>query len=131
MKIKYIIIHAADTLADMDIGAKEIRRWHIDGNGWRDIGYHYVIRRDGTLERGRSEQTPGAHASGYNTESLGICMVGGKPDCNYTAAQWECLEYVVRDLLKRYTGSEVIGHRDVSPKPCPMFNAKAWARTLL
>lgn len=128
--ITKIIIHAADTPADMDIGAAEIRDWHVDDNGWRDIGYHYVIRRDGTLETGRDELTPGAHAAGHNTGSVGVCLVGGKPDCNYTAAQWACLEALVRDLLGRYPGAEVIGHRDVSAKPCPMFDAKAWASTL-
>lgn len=128
--VKYIIIHAADTPADMDIGAKEIRGWHVNENGWRDIGYHYVIRRDGTLERGRDESVPGAHAVGHNIHSIGVCMVGGMPDCNYTAAQWSCLESLVRDLLSRYPKSKVIGHRDVSEKPCPMFDAKAWAGSL-
>lgn len=128
-QINKIIIHAADTPADMDIGAAEINQWHLE-RGWSGIGYHWVIRRDGTLEEGRSEQTPGAHAYGHNQDSIGICMVGGKPDCNYTAAQWRALEALVDDLLARYPDSEVIGHRDVSDKPCPMFDAKSWAETL-
>lgn len=130
MNIKYLIIHAADTPVSMDIGAKEIRRWHTVENGWSDIGYHYVIRRDGTVEKGRDDKTPGAHAVGYNTESLGICMVGGKPDCNYTAAQWRTLDDLVKRLLRDHRGAKVIGHRDVSSKPCPMFDAKSWASTL-
>lgn len=128
-QINKIIIHAADTTADMDIGAAEINQWHIK-RGWSGIGYHWVIRRDGTVEQGRSESTPGAHAYGHNQDSIGICMVGGKPDCNYTAAQWRALEALVRDLLARYD-CEVIGHRDVSDKPCPMFDATAWAKGLL
>jgi N-acetyl-anhydromuramyl-L-alanine amidase AmpD len=128
-QINKIIIHAADTPADMDIGAAEINQWHIK-RGWSGIGYHWVIRRDGTVEQGRSESTPGAHAYGHNQDSIGICMVGGKPDCNYTAAQWRALEALVRDLLARYD-CEVIGHRDVSDKPCPMFDARAWAEGLL
>ena len=130
IRIKKIIIHAADTPASMDIGAEEIRRWHVGDNGWRDIGYHYVIRRDGTLETGRDELAPGAHAAGHNIGSIGICLVGGKPDCNFTSAQWACLDALVKDLAKRYPDSEVIGHRDVSDKPCPMFDVKAWAQTL-
>lgn len=126
--INTVVIHAADTPADMDIGAAEINQWHLD-RGWDGIGYHWVIRRDGTLEQGRSESTIGAHAYGHNQGSIGICMVGGMPDCNYTAAQWRCLEALVRDLLARYD-CKVIGHRDVSEKPCPMFDAKAWAETL-
>lgn len=128
-QINKIIIHAADTPADMDIGATEINQWHLE-RGWSGIGYHWVIRRDGTVEQGRSESTPGAHAYGHNQDSIGICMVGGKPDCNYTAAQWRALEALVRDLLARYD-CEVIGHRDVSDKPCPMFDARAWAEGLL
>lgn len=128
LPIDTVIIHAAYTPADMDIGAAEINQWHLD-RGWDGIGYHWVIRRDGTLEQGRSESTVGAHAYGHNQGSIGICMVGGMPDCNYTAAQWRCLEALVRDLLARYD-CKVIGHRDVSEKPCPMFDAKAWAETL-
>lgn len=130
MNIEKIILHTADTPATMDIGADEIRDWHVNERGWADIGYHYVIRRDGTLERGRDESRQGAHAAGHNHNSLGVCLVGGKPDCNYTAAQWACLEALVRDLLKRHPGAEVIGHRDVSNKSCPRFDAKAWASTL-
>lgn len=134
MKIKKLIIHAADTPADMDIGAEEIRRWHVDpkprGNGWSDIGYHYVIRRNGEIEKGRPDTRQGAHAAGHNAGSLGICLVGGMPDCNYTAAQWHSLESLVTSLLAQHPGAEVIGHRDVSDKPCPMFDAVAWARGL-
>lgn len=128
-QINKIIIHAADTASDMDIGAEEINQWHLD-RGWAGIGYHWVIRRDGTVEQGRSEQTPGAHAYGHNQDSIGVCMVGGMPDCNYTAAQWRALESIVRDLLARYD-CDVIGHRNVSEKPCPMFDAKAWSEGLL
>lgn len=128
-KINKIIIHAADTPADMDIGAAEIDRWHKE-RGWDGIGYHYVIRRDGTLERGRDESVQGVHAAGHNANSIGVCLVGGKPDCNYTSAQWSCLDALVNDLIRRYPDSEVIGHRDVSKKPCPMFDVKAWAQTL-
>jgi len=128
-KINTIIIHAADTPANMDIGAAEIDRWHKE-RGWSGIGYHYVIRRDGSLEYGRPESEQGAHAYGHNSDSIGVCMVGGMPDCNYTAAQWACMETLVSDLVRRYPDAEVIGHRDVSDKPCPMFDAKAWASTL-
>jgi hypothetical protein len=125
-EINAIIIHCADTPADMDIGAEEIRRWHVDGNGWSDIGYHKVIRRNGMIEPGRDERRIGAHAYGRNEDSIGVCMVGGKPDCNFTAAQWKALEGVVGALLHHYPGAEVIGHRDVSSKTCPNFDVKAW-----
>lgn len=129
-QIDFIIIHCADTTPDMDIGAEEIRRWHVEERGFSDIGYHYVIRRDGTVEPGRDERRIGAHAYGRNEDSIGVCMVGGKPDCNFTAAQWASLATLVSELLDRYPSAQVIGHRDVSAKPCPMFDAKAWAESL-
>src|SRR5690554_1857619 len=129
MTISKIIIHTADTPADMDIGAAEINQWHLE-RGWSGIGYHWVIRRDGTVEHGRSESTPGAHAYGHNRESIGVCLVGGMPDCNFTSAQWAAIDALVNDLIRRYPDAEVIGHNDVSEKPCPMFDAKAWAQTL-
>lgn len=128
--ITTIIIHCSDTPADMDIGAEEIRRWHVEENGWSDIGYHHVIRRDGAVEAGRSEERPGAHARGHNGDSIGVCMVGGKPGCNFTASQWAALEDTVRSTLDRYPFAQVIGHRDVSAKPCPMFDVLAWAESL-
>jgi len=133
-QINFVIIHCADTPADMDIGAEEIRRWHTDpkpkGNGWSDIGYHHVIRRDGTVEPGRDERRIGAHAYGRNEDSIGVCMVGGKPDCNFTAAQWATLATLVPELLDRYPFAQVIGHRDVSGKTCPNFDVLAWAQSL-
>ena len=140
MKITKVIIHAADTPASMDIGASEIRRWHVEERGWSDIGYHYVVRRSGLVETGRDldgdgdiEEETGAHVFGHNRGTLGICMVGGKPGCNFTAAQWQALSFLVTDICKRHglTVADVYGHNDFdSGKPCPMFDAKAWAATL-
>lgn len=140
MRVEKVIIHAADTPAGMDVGVEEIRRWHVEGNGWSDIGYHYVIRRNGQIELGRDldndgdvEEHQGAHVYGHNLGTLGICMVGGKPDCNYTAAQWRSLAWLVRDILGRHglTVSDVYGHREFdSGKTCPQFDAPAWAKTL-
>lgn len=129
-RTELIVIHCSATKPAMDIGANEIRRWHKD-RGWRDIGYHTVIRRDGTVEGGRPLDTVGAHAKGHNDRSVGICLVGGlddagKPDCNFTAAQWSALEGEVRDLLDSYPGAQVLGHRDLSDKACPCFDASAW-----
>jgi len=136
-KITHIIIHCSYTYSDMDIGANEIRKWHVHGNGWSDIGYHYIIRRDGSLEKGREENVQGAHARGMNKESLGVCLVGGKSrktkkaTVNYTQAQWSALNSLCVSLLwhDKYT---IIGHNDVpnSNKTCPNFDVKAWASTL-
>lgn len=125
--IEKIVIHCADTPADMDIGAAEIRKWHVDGNGWRDIGYHYVIRRDGKVELGRPVSEPGAHVSGHNSRSIGICLVGGKPRANFTRQQFAALEALVIDLTRKHPQAVVKGHTDLDPsKPCPMFDAAQW-----
>lgn len=138
-EITQIVIHCSDTPAGMDIGAKEIREWHTapkpKGNGWRDIGYHYVIRRDGVLETGRDldgdgdiDEEVGAHAAGHNANSIGICMVGGgKGICNFTRQQWSQLDNVVKALTLQYPQAAVCGHRDLNPgKQCPSFDARAW-----
>ena len=131
----YIIIHCADTYPDMDIGRVEIDRWHR-ARGFLEIGYHWVIRRDGTIEVGRQLSDAGAHATGYNHKSIGICMVGGMsrvdsgPEDNFRDEQWSALKHIVGQMLAKYLDAEVIGHRDVSAKACPSFDAKEWfART--
>lgn len=129
-KIDTIIVHCADTPASMDIGAEEIKRWHTDpkprGNGWSDIGYHHVIRRDGTIESGRAHEVIGAHAAGHNKTSLGVCLVGGKGGFNFTHRQMDVLYRLLISLTTSYPDAQVIGHRDVSSKSCPSFDVKAW-----
>ena len=75
-KVNLLVIHCAATKPNMDIGRDEIDSWH-KARGWSGIGYHYVIRRDGRIESGRPVEQAGAHASGYNANSIGICLVGG------------------------------------------------------
>ena len=136
--IRYIVVHCAATPPDMDIGAKEIDLWHRQ-RGWAGIGYHYVIRRDGTLELGRPLNRPGAHAQGFNLLSWGICLVGGvtaagalgKPEANYTPAQMFTLKDTIRYLEALAPQAQVLGHRDLpSPharlKDCPCFDVQAW-----
>jgi len=130
--INKIIIHCSATPPNMDIGRDEIDRWHRE-RGWSEIGYHWVVRRNGKIERGRDESRVGAHAKGHNRESIGICMVGGvdknnKAESNFTRDQWDKAEWLVWDVLGRYGNAEVIGHREVSDKECPSFDVKAWWR---
>ena len=131
-QIRYIVIHCAATFPHQDIGATEIRRWHIDGNKWSDIGYHYVIRRNGQVEPGRGHETVGAHVRGHNENSIGICLVGGLdpgviPSANYTDEQWAALEFLVKGLTKQYPGAVVKGHRDFGAAvECPCFDAIEW-----
>lgn len=129
---RHIVIHCAATKPQMDIGATEIRRWHKD-KGWADIGYHWVIRRDGTLERGRPESDVGAHEPKRNADSVAICLVGGindagKPENNFTSAQFVTLYNLLKDILKRYPNAPVSGHNYWQPgRACPSFNWRLWA----
>lgn len=142
-EIKEVFIHCSATMPNMDIGVEEIRRWH-KARGWLDVGYHWVIRRDGTVEQGRSEWEVGAHARLHNLHSIGICLVGGldedmKPTSRYSSLQWKALEKLVREIVDRhdlsnpvnvsmpYHLSKIIrGHNEVSTKSCPCFDVKQW-----
>lgn len=128
-KIKQIIIHCSDTPEGRDDRAKDIDRWHKQ-RGFDEIGYHYVIDLDGTIEAGRELEKVGAHCKGYNVESIGICYIGGadkkslKPRDTRTDEQKASLLLLLRYLKSRYPEAVVYGHRDFSDKPCPCFDAK-------
>lgn len=147
--INLIVVHCSATPAGLDIGAREIRRMHMDpkrpGGPFSDIGYHYVIRLDGSFEAGRALEVPGAHVQGHNSHSIGICLVGGlnlarKPADTYTDEQMNSLADLIDTLLARFPGAKVCGHRDLSPdknrngkiertewvKDCPCFEVGAW-----
>lgn len=129
-KVKYIVIHCADTPPHMDIGAVEIDVWHRK-RGFNEIGYHRVIRRNGQIEHGRPLSVPGAHVRGYNGCSVGICMVGGRKadskeaENNFTPEQFATLRVLVREFKRQFPNAEVIGHRDLdSGKACPSFDVR-------
>lgn len=137
LKTNTIFIHAADTPSTMDIGWREIHQWHVKDNGWAAIGYHVVIRRDGTIEAGRPLDAVGAHVASRNSDSVGICLIGGKgpysagPEAHYTPDQLVSLVAVIKELLGKYPGAEVLGHRDADPgKQCPSFDAKGWWKSV-
>lgn len=135
-QIRQLIIHCAATPPSSDIGRKEIDRWHRQ-RGFLCIGYHYVIRRDGSIEVGRHEDEAGAHAEGHNRYSIGVCLVGGvaadakTPEDNFTPDQNAALLVLLRGLKRRYPGAEVLGHRDLPnvKKACPSFDVKHWLST--
>ncbi|AZV02353.2 lysozyme, N-acetylmuramoyl-L-alanine amidase [Pectobacterium phage Q19] len=117
----------------MDIGVREIRQWHKE-KGWLDVGYHFVIRRDGTLEEGRDVGAVGSHVQNYNADSVGICLVGGVDDrnkfaANFTPAQMNVLRGLLENLKTRYPGVNIRAHHDVAPKACPSFDLQRWLKT--
>lgn len=132
---EFIVIHCSATRGVQDVTAADIRRWH-KAQGWKDIGYHFVIRRNGQVELGRPQNAVGSHVKGHNHNSVGICLAGGldnatwKPVDNFTAAQWASLKTLVARLVKTYPKARVLGHRDFPgvAKACPCFNARTWAK---
>lgn len=136
-RIDKIIIHCSATNEKMDIGATEIKKWHTDpspdGNGWNDIGYHYVIRRNGALELGRPENVIGSHVKNHNANSIGICLVGGvdrqgNTAKNFTPHQWISLEHIVRKLQLKYPLAIIHGHNEFAAKDCPSFDVQSWVK---
>ncbi len=132
--IEEIIIHCADTKEGKDFKAADIKRWHTSkppqGNGWKDIGYHYVIDIDGTIEQGRPLDQVGAHTKDHNAKTIGICYVGGR-DANgnvkdtRTDAQVAAMRRLVKALRIVFpTIVKVSGHRDYANKSCPSFDAR-------
>ena len=75
-ELKEIILHCTATKEGQDYPVEQVRKWHLD-RGFNDIGYHFLIRLDGTVEAGRPIETVGAHCKGHNANSIGIAYVGG------------------------------------------------------
>lgn len=140
-KIDEIIIHCAATrpnwMAGESADAKrdEIRRWHVEENGWRDIGYHYVIDRDGQVARGRPLPSAGAHTYGHNTNSIGVCLIGGHGSsvndpfsAHFTDEQDMALRTLISELQRSFVGiKKISGHNDYTKaKACPGFQVGRW-----
>lgn len=128
-KIDEIIIHCSATPQGRHVTVDDIDRWHRD-RGFRCVGYHYVIYLDGSVARGRDESEIGAHCTGHNAHSIGVCYVGGcdsrmRPADTRTPAQRRALHDLVADLTKRYPGATVHGHREFAAKACPSFDVAA------
>ena len=128
-EITKVIVHCAATPEGRDVKTEEIKRWHTEERGWSDIGYHWVVELDGSINEGRSEDINGAHCRGHNSDSVGICYVGGSdsegnPKDTRTQEQKDSLVTLIKDILDRYSESEVYGHRDFSEKACPSYDAK-------
>ena len=126
--ITLLIVHCSAVMPDIESGAADIDRWHR-AQGWRGgIGYHYVVRRDGTVEPGRREEVPGAHCRHHNAHSIGICYEGGlnargRPEDTRTPEQKETLRKLLERLKEDYPEVRVVGHRDLPgvKKDCPCY----------
>lgn len=131
--INKIIIHCSATPEGRDYTVAQIRDWHVRGRGWKDIGYHFVIYRDGTVHVGRDISQIGAHCTGQNTGSIGVCYIGGvtadgrqTPKDTRTPAQKRALRELVEKLCRQYgiSTQRVYGHNEFANKACPCFDVK-------
>ncbi len=128
--IDKIIVHCSATPEGKTYRAADIDAWHRK-RGFKMIGYHYVVLLDGSMECGRPESMVGAHCTGHNARSIGVCYIGGlKADGKTSAdtrtkAQKEALRELVRRLKRKYPRATVHGHREYAAKACPCFNAAA------
>lgn len=134
--INLIVIHCSASPDGRPVSVETIRQWHR-ARGFTDIGYHWVVGVTGQVYPGRPEESVGAHAKGHNAKSLGICMVGTE---RFPLHAWASLKAKIEQLLERFPGASVCGHRDLSPdldgdgqvepnewiKICPGFDVAAW-----
>lgn len=128
--IDSIILHCTATPAGRAVTVDDVRRYHVEHNGWADIGYHYLIYLDGSVHAGRPLEKAGAHTKGHNAHSVGVAYVGGldaqgRPADTRTTAQRVALHRLVDQLQRRFPGATVHGHNEYSPKSCPCFNVRA------
>lgn len=140
--ISEIIIHCTATKPDwmerQPTSAKvdEVRKWHVTDRGWKDIGYHYLIDRDGTVAHGRPLDQVGAHTQGHNTGTIGISLIGGFGssaddafDTNFTSKQEFALRKLIEELKYKYSIVKVSGHNEYAAKACPGFRVGKWLGT--
>lgn len=126
-RINKIILHCTATKAGVKVTAADVDRWHKQ-QGWAGIGYHFLILLDGTIEKGRPIEKVGAHCTGQNANSIGVCYVGGldakgRAMDTRTPKQIDAMRELVQDLQRTF-GCEVYGHNEFSNKACPCFNVQ-------
>lgn len=127
-KITEIIVHCAATPEGKNFTVEDIDRWHKQ-RGFKCIGYHYVVYLNGSVHAGRAEEEIGAHCTGHNKYSIGVCYIGGvakdgkTPKDTRNPAQRLALLKLLKDLKEKYPKAVIRGHRDFAAKACPSFDA--------
>ena len=131
--INEIIIHCTDTEEGRNYTIDDVRQWHTlpppKGRGWSDVGYHYLIYRNGSVVAGRDVDTAGAHCKGHNSYSIAVCYVGGRGrdgKCRDTRTlqQRAAMNNLLIELRMRYPQAVIVGHSFWDPsKECPCFDA--------
>ena len=127
-EINEIIVHCSATREGQDIDASTIDEWH-KARGWSGIGYHFIVKLNGSIEYGRMVDKVGAHCKGHNTNSIGVCYIGGvendvkTPKDTRTSEQIASLLTLLRFLKLLHPDASIYGHRDFANKACPSFDA--------
>jgi len=129
-KTDYIILHHS---ASSNASVQDIHKYHIKGRGWMGIGYNFYIRKDGSIYRGRPENTVGAHAENYNNRSIGICAEGNYESEKMSDAQKQAIIALLRELKQKYPNAQIKRHKDFAATSCPgknyPFDEIIWAIT--
>ena len=126
--VNEIIVHCSATREGQQISVDTIRDWHL-AKGWNDIGYHFYIDLDGTINKGRDIDKIGAHCKGHNRNSIGICYCGGvetdgkTPKDTRTQEQKDSLLNVLKTLKAMYPEAVIYSHNEFANKACPSFDA--------
>ena len=140
--INLIVVHCSASKEGQDLDVHDMDRIH-KRRGWSGVGYNYVIKLDGEIQKGRDLEKIPAHVRGFNRNSIGVCYIGGvdqnnKPKDTRTEKQKDSLLFLLMELKQRFPMAEIVGHRDLSPdlngdgeitrnewtKACPCFDAK-------
>ena len=128
--INRIMLHCSATVEGKDYSVDTIRKWHVEGRGWSDIGYHYVIHLDGSVSQGRPLDRSGAHTKGHNKDSVGICYIGGldedkNPKDTMNPEQNAAFRMLVQSIRILFGDDITIhGHNEFANKACPSFKVK-------
>lgn len=140
-QIRQIIVHCTATRPDwwekktINEQVKEVEKWHVVDRGWKAIGYHYLIGRNGEVVQGRPIEMIGSHARGHNKDSIGIALFGGfgsdaddLATDHFTPLQLAAAYDLIRKLQGQYNikNERVIGHNRISSKACPGFRVQKW-----
>ena len=126
-KITMIVLHCSAIMPNQHQDIKNIDDYH-KSKGWKGVGYHFYVRRDGTVERGRPIEEVGAHCVNHNRYSIGICYEGGldkdgRPADTRTPAQVRELRKLVERMHAYFPQAVIVGHHDLNPrKDCPCFD---------
>lgn len=127
-KIDLIVLHCSASDNSKHDNLKVIRDWHVFDRGFSDVGYHFIITKDGKVHTGRPIERAGAHCKGYNRNSIGICLTGLN---KFSQAQFDACRELVNELILEFglTVIDVLPHNQFNKnKTCPNFNI--WEKVL-